>query len=59
MLIKAKNKPVQIKIIPEILLESLPSLSEKDPKSFLFGRFEIGEFWDAELPEDYSGLLRK
>ena len=46
--IRAKNKPVQIKIIPEILLDSLPDLSEKDPKAFLFGRFEIGEFWDAE-----------
>lgn len=45
--VKAKNKPVQIKIIPKILLESLPNLSEKDPKSFLFGRFEIGSFWDA------------
>jgi integrase len=46
--VKAKNKPVQIKIIPEILLDSLPDLSEKDPKAFLFGRYQIGEFWDAE-----------
>ncbi|MEE9407348.1 MAG: site-specific integrase [Polaribacter sp.] len=46
--IKAKNKPVQIKIIPEILLNDLPDLSKKDPKAFLFGRYEIGEEWDAE-----------
>ena len=46
--VKAKNKPVQIKIIPEILLDSLPNLSEKDPKAFLFGRYQVGEFWDAE-----------
>jgi integrase len=46
--VKAKNKPVQIKIIPEILLDSLPDLSEKDPKAFLFGRYQMGEFWDAE-----------
>lgn len=46
--VKAKNKPVQIKIIPEILLKNIPDLSGKDLKSFLFGRFEIGEGWDAE-----------
>ncbi|MFC4267350.1 tyrosine-type recombinase/integrase [Polaribacter marinivivus] len=46
--VKAKNKPVQIKIIPDILLESLPDLSNKNPKSYLFGRYEIGSFWDAQ-----------
>jgi integrase len=46
--IKAKNKPVQIKIIPDILHRDLPDLSKKDSKAFLFGRFEIGEEWDAE-----------
>ncbi|WP_375241441.1 tyrosine-type recombinase/integrase, partial [Polaribacter sp.] len=46
--IKAKNKPVQIKIIPEILLNLLPDLSKLDPKAFLFGRYEIGVSWEAE-----------
>lgn len=46
--IKAKNKPVQIKIIPEILLNLLPDLSKLDPKAFLFGRYEIGASWEAE-----------
>ena len=46
--VRAKNKPVQIKIIPEILLNDLPNLSQKDPKAYLFGRFEIGEDWNAE-----------
>jgi integrase len=46
--VKAKNKPVQIKIIPEILLKDLPDLSNKDPKAFLFGRFEVGQEWGAE-----------
>ena len=46
--VKAKNKPVKIKIIPEILLNDLPDLSDKDPKSFLFGRFKIGVEWDAD-----------
>tara|TARA_R110002167_G_scaffold113526_5_gene286625 strand:- start:17277 stop:18371 length:1095 start_codon:yes stop_codon:yes gene_type:complete len=45
--VKAKNKPVQIKIIPEILLKDLPDLSEKDPKAFLFGRFDVGQEWDT------------
>tara|TARA_R110002126_G_scaffold291587_2_gene453983 strand:+ start:41 stop:1351 length:1311 start_codon:yes stop_codon:yes gene_type:complete len=48
MYIKAKTKPVQKKIIPKILLNKLPDLSEKDPKANLFGRYEIGEPWDAE-----------
>jgi hypothetical protein len=48
MYVKAKNKPVQIKIIPKILQDNLPDLSGKDPKANLFGRYEIGEVWDAE-----------
>ena len=46
--LKEKNKPVKIKIIPEILLESLPDLSKEDSKAFLFGRYEIGVPWDAD-----------
>ncbi|RBW55210.1 site-specific integrase [Tenacibaculum sp. E3R01] len=46
--VKAKNKPVKVKIIPEILLNDLPDLSNKNPRSFLFGRFGIGENWEAE-----------
>lgn len=43
--VKAKNSPVKIKIIPEILLEQLPDLSDKDPKSFLFTQNAIGGEW--------------
>jgi integrase len=46
--VKAKNKPVKIKIIPQILLDALPDISELDAKSFLFGRHGIGETWLAE-----------
>jgi integrase len=46
--VKAKNKPVKIKIIPEILLKELPDVSKLKPESFLFGRYELGEDWDAE-----------
>ncbi|KOY51926.1 Phage integrase family protein [Polaribacter dokdonensis DSW-5] len=48
MYIKSKTKPVQKKIIPQILLDHLPDLSQKDPRANLFGRYEIGEVWDAE-----------
>ncbi|WP_272151543.1 tyrosine-type recombinase/integrase [Tenacibaculum aiptasiae] len=46
--VKAKNSPVKIKIIPEILLKQLPDLSNKDPKSFLFTQKEIGGMWDID-----------
>ena len=29
-------------------MNDLPDLSDKDPKSFLFGRFKIGVEWDAD-----------
>ncbi|WP_425657318.1 tyrosine-type recombinase/integrase [Tenacibaculum ascidiaceicola] len=46
--VKAKNSPVKIKIIPEILLEQLPNLSNKKPNSFLFTQNTIGGDWDIE-----------
>lgn len=46
--VKAKNSPVKIKIIPDILLKHLPNLSSKDPKSFLFTQNEIGGEWNIE-----------
>ena len=46
--IRAKNKPVQIKIIPDILLNDLPDSTDLNPKAFLFGRYEIGTEWNAE-----------
>lgn len=46
--VKAKNSPVKIKIIPEILLKQLPDLSIKDPKSFLFTQNSIGGEWNID-----------
>ena len=46
--VKAKNSPVKIKIIPEILLKQLPDFSNKNPKSFLFTQNVIGGEWDIE-----------
>tara|TARA_R110000744_G_scaffold12647_7_gene37506 strand:- start:1664 stop:3010 length:1347 start_codon:yes stop_codon:yes gene_type:complete len=45
--VKAKNKKVKIKIIPEILLNLLPDLSNCDPEHFLFTPYEIGGEWNV------------
>lgn len=46
--VKAKNSPVKIKIIPDILLKQLPDLTQKSAKSFLFTQNAIGGAWDIE-----------
>jgi integrase len=45
--VRAKNKAVKIKIIPEILINELPDLSELDKNMFLFTPNNIGEEWNA------------
>jgi len=47
--VRAKNKPVKIKIIPDIMLELLPDLSQMDPNHFLFTPTAIGAHWDATI----------
>ena len=60
---KAKNSPLKTKIIPSILFDELPDLSQLDKESFLFTPDTIGAFWDANetnrrdhfsLNEDYG-----
>jgi integrase len=43
--VRAKNKPVKTKIIPEILLNELPELDKFDDESFLFTPRGIGFDW--------------
>ncbi len=45
--VKAKNKAVKIKIIPDHLLIEIPDLSEMDKKLFLFTPEKIGGQWQA------------
>ncbi|SDG43000.1 tyrosine-type recombinase/integrase [Psychroflexus sediminis] len=45
--VKAKNQPVKIKIIPDILIKDIPDLSKLPGDALLFGRFGIGEAWSA------------
>lgn len=47
--VKAKNKKVKIKIIPEILLNILPDLSNENPEHYVFTPYNIGGEWD--IPE--------
>ncbi|MDC6388781.1 site-specific integrase [Maribacter sp. PR1] len=46
--IRAKNKPVKIKIIPDILLSKLPDLSVMQPDHFLFTPYGFGEPWNLK-----------
>jgi integrase len=43
--VRAKNKAVKVKIIPEILLSSLPNLEQYKPESFVFTPNGIGCEW--------------
>lgn len=43
--VRAKNKAVKVKIIPEILLSTLPDLEKFPPESYLFTPNGIGHEW--------------
>jgi len=46
--LKAKNKLVKTKIIPDILISKLPNLENLDPDSWLFTPDKIGGQWDTK-----------
>ncbi|WP_370632440.1 tyrosine-type recombinase/integrase [Mesoflavibacter sp. SCSIO 43206] len=46
--VRAKNKPVKIKIIPDILVSELSVLKNKKPDLLIFTPHEIGGVWDAQ-----------
>ena len=45
--VRAKNKPVKVKIIPDILITELLKLDLTNPHAFLFTPYGVGE-WDAK-----------
>ena len=45
--VRAKNKPVKIKIIPDILIEQLPDLSSLNKEDFIFTPNKIGGPWET------------
>ncbi|SFW64371.1 tyrosine-type recombinase/integrase [Cellulophaga fucicola] len=46
--VRAKNQPVKIKIIPNILLKELPDLSIYKKDDFLFTSTSVGGVWDSK-----------
>ena len=46
---KAKNSPLKMKIIPDIMFDEIKHLSNLDGELFLFTPKKIGAEWDAEL----------
>jgi integrase len=46
--VRAKNKPVKIKIIPDILIKQLPDLSKLNKNDFLFTPAKIGGQWETK-----------
>ncbi|WP_257984569.1 tyrosine-type recombinase/integrase, partial [Psychroflexus sp. MES1-P1E] len=46
--VRAKNKLVKIKIIPDILIEQLPDLSKMNKNDYLFTPDKIGEAWETK-----------
>jgi integrase len=46
--IRTKNKPVKIKIIPDLLIEKLPDLQVLNPDTFLFTPAGYGKEWVTE-----------
>ena len=45
--VKAKNQPVKIKIIPNILIDEIPDLSSFSKDDFLFTDTQIGGAWET------------
>lgn len=48
LFVRAKNKPVKVKIIPQKIIDLLPDLSNMNPNHYLFTPNAIGAEWDAE-----------
>jgi integrase len=46
---KVKNSPLKTKIIPEILWDDLPDLSQLDKDLLLFTPHQTGGMWEAEV----------
>ncbi len=45
--VKAKNKKVRVTIIPQILIDHLPDLSDFDSEHSLFTPYKLGGAWDV------------
>lgn len=64
--LKTKNKPVKIKIIPDILINELPNLLLLNDENYLFSKKSYGENWNISetsrrnfYSEDFSFIKEK
>ncbi|WP_166636672.1 tyrosine-type recombinase/integrase [Zeaxanthinibacter enoshimensis] len=60
--LKAKNKKVKIKILPDILLEELPDLSKYPKDSYLITPWGIGHAWgtkESDKRNYFTGKYKK
>lgn len=60
--VRAKNKPVKIKIIPNILLDKIPDISTMEPDLFLFTPFGLGKPWgikESDRRTYFTGRFKK
>lgn len=48
LFVRAKNKAVKVKIIPQKIIDLLPAIHSKNVDHYLFTPTEIGGVWDAE-----------
>lgn len=48
LFVRAKNKAVKVKIIPQKIIDLLPDLSKMNPDHYLFTPNQIGAEWEAE-----------
>ncbi len=48
LFVRAKNKAVKVKIIPQKIIDLLPDLSKMNPDYYLFTPTQIGAEWEAE-----------
>lgn len=59
LFVRAKNKAVKVKIIPQKIIDLLPDLSTKNPEHYLFTPVEIGGVWEAEENNRRSHFSKK
>ncbi|WP_246200062.1 tyrosine-type recombinase/integrase [Maribacter luteus] len=57
--VRAKNKPVKIKIIPEILLDELPDISKMNKENPLFTPNGLGDLWNVSETEKRNYFTKR
>jgi integrase len=59
LFVRAKNKPVKVKIIPQKIIDLLPDLSKMNPDHYLFTPNQIGAEWVAEENNKRDNFSKK